>query len=580
MGVEPPSYDPPVTPPATQPVVEPVTQPVTQPVTRWATRRSGVGAARRRTTTTSLCRMRARRGSEGSTSPRTSRVVVAAAAVAAVLWRFPGAMWPLRPDEAGFLMVARAWDPQPDSLYGPYFVDRTPIIIGLVRVTDLVAGPYGLRLLGALGCAWLVVMVAAVGRRFGGERGGMWAAVMTAALVTTSAIDPVAVKGEILGIQVVVASFWCALTALEQQGRSAQVRAFGAGLLAVTAIGLKQNLAAGLVFGGVVLVGAFAQGRLDRRTAGRLAALATAGAAVPVLACIGWALASGVHLSELWFASFGFRGDANAILVAQSQTGPDRRAEELRQLTIVTGIALAIGWYLLNLRGAWRRDRVLTVATVAVLAFDLFGVYAGGSYWRPYLLQLVPGVGLAVATVISLPGWRNTGMRIVVVVSVLSALWSNIVWLTWQLQEESAPSPTYVGEAIAEAAEPGDTLVIFGGRADLQFASGLPSPYQHLWSLPMRTMDPDLEQLITLLEGPDAPIWFVDAVDLTAWDLPQHELLQQTVAARYDALGEVCGIPVHVRADVHRELPEVDCSQMWSRQHGVSFLFDRQRDAE
>ncbi len=50
---------------------------------------------------------------------------------------------------------------------------------------------------------------------------------------------------------------------------------------------------------------------------------------------------------------------------------------------------------------------------------------------------------------------------------------------------------------------------MYGGRADIQYTSGLPSPYQHLWSLPMRTLDPDLTELRALLEGPDAPTWFV-----------------------------------------------------------------------
>lgn len=61
----------------------------------------------------------------------TARLVWLAAA-AAFLARFPSLLWPLRPDEAGFLLVARAWHPEPDSVYGRYWVDRPPPVIWLM----------------------------------------------------------------------------------------------------------------------------------------------------------------------------------------------------------------------------------------------------------------------------------------------------------------------------------------------------------------------------------------------------------------------------------------------------------------
>ena len=65
----------------------------------------------------------------------TSRAVWLAAA-AAFLARFPSLLWPLRPDEAGFLLVARAWHPEADSVYGHYWVDRPPPVIWLMRWTE------------------------------------------------------------------------------------------------------------------------------------------------------------------------------------------------------------------------------------------------------------------------------------------------------------------------------------------------------------------------------------------------------------------------------------------------------------
>ena len=85
--------------------------------------------------------------------------------MAAFVARFPSLLWPLRPDEAGFLLVARAWRPEADSVYGHYFVDRPPPIIWLMQATDAVGGAYTHRLVGAVGCALLVLAAAAAATR-------------------------------------------------------------------------------------------------------------------------------------------------------------------------------------------------------------------------------------------------------------------------------------------------------------------------------------------------------------------------------------------------------------------------------
>jgi hypothetical protein len=53
-----------------------------------------------------------------------ARGIIWSAAAAAGLLRYPGAFWPLRADEAGYLLVARNWETQPDSMYGAYWVGR------------------------------------------------------------------------------------------------------------------------------------------------------------------------------------------------------------------------------------------------------------------------------------------------------------------------------------------------------------------------------------------------------------------------------------------------------------------------
>ena len=160
------------------------------------------------------------------------------------------------------------------------------------------------------------------------------------------------------------------------------------------------------------------------------------------------------------------------------------------------------------------------MATGAVLTVELAGLVAGGSYWRDYLFPLVPPIALCVALLVSRGGRPARRMRAVALLSL--ALGRDLAGGVVRPGGAGVIGYTEVaaGEAIKEASEPGDTLVVFGGRADVQYSSGLPSPYPHLWSLPMRTLDPEYADLVALLDGPDAPTWFVTWVSISSWDAP------------------------------------------------------------
>ena len=81
-----------------------------------------------------------------------TRRTVAVAALLTLLLRVPGMTRAIRPDEAGFLLVARSWDPSADSVFGRYFVDRPPILIAFFRLGDALGGILTIRVLGALAC--------------------------------------------------------------------------------------------------------------------------------------------------------------------------------------------------------------------------------------------------------------------------------------------------------------------------------------------------------------------------------------------------------------------------------------------
>ena len=499
------------------------------------------------------------------------RVVVPAAAAAAVVLRFPGALYPPGPDESGYTLVARQWAPTPGSVYGDHFVDRPPTLIGVFGLSDAVGGPAFVRVLGALGCAVLVLLAAATARaavRYVGSddrglqaRTGAWVAVLTAALTSNAMIDPVMVKGELLGIPWVVASFWLTLRALDRQDadRWAVLHAFGAGFAASFALGMKQNLVAGLVFGAVMLVGARLTHRITTRGLLRLGTAALAGAAAPVLATVAWAAASGVRLDALWYTVFGFRSTALEVIAAGTPGGPLDRALLLLGIVVATGMGFVVGGVVVHRARIRRLDPALVVATVAVLVADAAGLLLGGSFWRPYLFVLVPGLLLCTTLLLAVRAHVARRTRILIVLTAATSVVSCLLWLLLYQSGVGPPLEARSGEAIGHAAEPGDTIVVYGGKADLVLASGLAAPYPYLWSLPMRTLDPELEQLQDLLTGPDAPTWVVMQARGWAWDhlaAPIRPVLEE----RYAVHGTVCnGRYVWLRDDVSRPPLEPDC---------------------
>lgn len=512
----------------------------------------------------------------------SARTTVWIAAVLAVLGRFPSALWPMRPDEAGFLLVARSWEPAPDSMFGTYWVDRPPEIIGIVDLADRIGGEYALRVVAALGLGLLVLAAAAFARRLcayagGAERGdtdrvAAWTAVATAALGSNALADAVSAKGEVLAIPLVMAACWLSLAAL---ARRSVVLSFAAGLASVLAVGMKQNIAGGLVFGGVLLVGALVARRIDGRAFARLAGGALLGAAVPVVGTVVWVLRAGVDLGAVWYATVGFRSDAYATIASQPSGANGDRAVYLATIFVTTGMALGVVWFLASMPRMLRRMAVPAIAALAMLAFDLAAVFLSGSYWRTYLVVLVPSVAVAMACLLAseatAPLRRRLSGRVTRVVAAamaISAVVSLVGWTT-DLAGGAAPTEYYTGEAIGSVAQPGDTLVVYGGRADIQLASGLDSPYEHLWSLPMRTLDPDLAQLRDLLTGPRAPTWFVEFTALDTWTEAGTTAIAPELIERYFLVTTACGsYRIYHLKTVSRQRLDVDCSQPWRRVFG------------
>jgi hypothetical protein len=212
-----------------------------------------------------------------------------------------------------------------------------------------------------------------------------------------------------------------------------------------------------------------------------------------------------------------------------------------------------------HLRQIWRFDRTLTVATLLVITIDGLSLLLGGSFWRPYLFAIVPGLVLCTALLLAMRTNVAARARVLVVAAAMVSALATGIWTTIDLVGVAGSDATRTGLALGRAAEPGDTVVVYGGRSEILLASDMESPYEHLWSLPMRTLDPDLDELRAVLEGPNAPTWLVMWVPESAWG-GKGEVLEPILEERYRPHGQGCGDkPVYLRADVSRPPLHLNC---------------------
>ena len=207
-----------------------------------------------------------------------------------------------------------------------------------------------------------------------------------------------------------------------------------------------------------------------------------------------------------------------------------------------------------------------------MLAVDSAGVILSGSYWRTYLLVPIAPAALCLGLLIAdeqlltrhWRHWTAIFTRGLVAFAVLSSVLAFVEWE--RTIDNYRPTEYLTGRAIAGAAKPGDTLLVYGGRADIQWASGLRSPYVHLWSLPMRTLDPDLEELKTVLTGPAAPTWVVQFKRLDEWSEAGTDVIRGELLEDYQLVAIACGAyRIYHQRWLERPELRVDCEEPFDR---------------
>jgi hypothetical protein len=186
-------------------------------------------------------------------------------------------------------------------------------------------------------------------------------------------------------------------------------------------------------------------------------------------------------------------------------------------------------------------------------AFDVASIAAGGSYWLHYLIESVPAAALAAGALSAAAPRPGRALAALVAASALVAQTATVL-------HPAADAGAVVGRALASAAAPGDTVLSAFGDADILQTTGMSSPYPYLWSLPSRTLDPDLTLLRGVLAGPEAPTWIVVRGAHTLVRLHAHGVAT-LIDERYRVVARICSRSVYLLRDVERPAlrPEGRC---------------------
>jgi hypothetical protein len=276
----------------------------------------------------------------------------------------------------------------------------------------------------------------------------------------------------------------------------------------------------------------------------------SAGAVAVVTAVVASAATLGTTPESLWYAVVEFRLAAAEVLDHPGNPAA-RRLLRYPGALLVSGAALLIvslvTWSVRRLT----RDPLAAVG-LALVGWDAFVVFAGGSYWMHYLMALVPMLVMASGLLMREGGTLARRIRVavgyaaVMSVVILGALWHSPL----------DPLPHQVaGRWLREHRHPGDTAVVAYGKPNILHEAEVTSPYPDLWSLPVRVRDPHLSRLAATLGGPDAPEWVLVGGALETWAIDPQSA-ERIVSRRYRLVAEVCGYKVHLRTGARRDIQD------------------------
>ena len=470
---------------------------------------------------------------------------------------------PVTPDEGGFLIVAKAWSQPGHGLYGPYWVDRPPGLIAVFRVATTLGARLGiddliaLRIVGVVLTALAVVGVGMAVHRMTDRqetRPARSAALVAGILLSVPLFGALPVNGELVAAPLLAWGFAFSVE-MVRSGRAWTALAAGACLGA--SILVKQNMIDVAVFAAILLLLGMRWLLLPWRLALRLAALVAVGALVLTSGVLGVADALDTEPLGVFNAMYPFRVASAAIVSALPWSTRLARIDRIGTSAVLAlapiflGVLIVFVWRSRRLR----RQPLLRVGAVATLVAALYAALSialGGSFWIHYLVELSLSVSVAagIVTAVSRPTgrWLGAVLGVVAVITTIGSLGFATL----------SPGAT-IGAQLRRAGGPHDSVVSLLGDPAVVQASGMTSPYRYLWSLPSRTLDPDMSMLRDTLTHGRVPTWVVVRGDTTQAELDAHGV-GAILKRDYRVAGHTCGrIIWQQRSRTPLTLADINC---------------------
>jgi hypothetical protein len=481
-----------------------------------------------------------------SSSSRISPLVVITASVGAlVAARLLLAPTYVGGDEGGFLMVGRGWH-RGASLYGDYWVDRPPL---LIWITELAGNLPALRVMGGVAAVLTVLGTTWAAHLARGADAARWAAGATALFLSAQWLGVARVNGELLAAPFVAWSIALTLFAVLRDSPRRVPAALAAGVLAAGALAIKQSVVEGFVFALALALAIAVDRPPARRVVLRVLAWGALGAVVTIGVVLGAAAHRGTSPSDLFDAVVTFRAEAGEVIRSSASGATPLRLLTMLATWAASGLGAAtvlLAWHSLR-----RREPVL-LAVLATLLCGLVVALFGGSYWAHYLIQLVPAAGVAVGLLVDRVPLQV--MRRIAVATIAMTI-ANTVWAVGIQPDDNGRQHT-VGTWLRDAGRPADTAVVTYGQPNVLYLAGMSSPYEYLWSLPIRTRDSDVRELAGVLASARRPTWVVDWSGLDSWGV--HPALAETALHDgYRKVATVCDRAIWLVSTDHRTLPPV-----------------------
>ena len=462
-----------------------------------------------------------------------------------VALRLPFMTVPLGTDEGGYAFVARAWASTHGSMYGAFWLDRSPLLVLLYRL-GILGGDIGVRLLGMVAAILLVVGAMVIAHRIAGARAARIAGLITAFMTSTVVLGGVFTNNELLAT--VPVTFSIVALVIARDSDRPRLLLFTAGLAASCAFLIKQSFADALAAGAVfLLVSWVIRGRSGFRASWAISW--AAGALAPLVATLAWIDLYSVGIKHFVYAIIGFRADSLATLQLSPRTSTYMLVHTGLPIAIASGCLLLLPWAASWLVGR-RTDPQLVLPLAAWLIVGVVGITGGGNYFPHYFIQPVAALAVLTGCALSVSSRRWLVMATAGTLVVLAIV--NVAAGTALKRVDPPQQRTLaVSDFLRANSRPGDSLYVLYARANLLYYADLRVPYPYSWSQMVRTL-PDAEtQLRTLLRSPTLrPTWLVEWQQPTEFGLDRTGETRRLIASGYVPARQICGKRILIRKDL------------------------------